>query len=168
VATNRRSNWPRYIDSLRLKGPLAACGPRDLGRAGEGPGRGRPGVGARPRCRARIFFCFFFSTRSSRALKSKNTQKNETKPGNKKKHVVKQKTRGAVRRFLVPWAKQCDASAMCRPLESTAVRLATNRQGTSLDMPWRPADGPSNPVIAARVVVYKLHELGDAPVMSWK
>jgi hypothetical protein len=24
------------------------------------------------------------------------------------------------------------------------------------------------PVIAARVVVYKLHKLGDAPVISWK
>jgi hypothetical protein len=31
------------------------------------------------------------------------------------------------------WVKQYDASAtMFRPLESTAVRLATNRQGTSL------------------------------------
>ena len=58
--------------SLRLKGPLAASGPGDLGQAGEGPGGGRPGVGAHPRCRARIFFGFFFSTRSSRILKSKN------------------------------------------------------------------------------------------------
>jgi hypothetical protein len=28
-----------------------------------------------------------------------------------------------------------DAFAMCRPLESTVVRLATSRQGTPLDMP---------------------------------
>jgi hypothetical protein len=69
-------------DSLWLKGPLAACGPGDLDQAGEGPGGDRRGVGARPRCRARIFFGFFFSTRSSRILKSKNTQKPRQKPTN--------------------------------------------------------------------------------------
>jgi hypothetical protein len=40
-----------------------------------------------------------------------------------------------VRHATTNWVKQCDAFAMCRPLESTAVRLATNQQGTSLDMP---------------------------------
>jgi hypothetical protein len=41
--------------------------------------------------------------------------------------------KGGVRHAATNWVKQCDASTMCRPLESTAVRLATNRQGTSLD-----------------------------------
>jgi hypothetical protein len=41
--------------------------------------------------------------------------------------------KGGVRHAATNWAKQYDASTMCRPLESTAVRLATNRQGTSLD-----------------------------------
>jgi hypothetical protein len=40
---------------------------------------------------------------------------------------------GGVRHAATNWVKQYDASTMCRPLESTAVRLATNRQGTSLD-----------------------------------
>jgi hypothetical protein len=43
--------------------------------------------------------------------------------------------KGGVRHPATNWVKQCDAFAMCRPLESTAVRLATSRQGTSLDMP---------------------------------
>ena len=41
--------------------------------------------------------------------------------------------KGGVRHAATNWVKQYDASTMCRPLESTAVRLATNRQGTSLD-----------------------------------
>jgi hypothetical protein len=40
--------------------------------------------------------------------------------------------KGGVRHAATNWVKQYDASTMCR-LESTAVRLATNRQGTSLD-----------------------------------
>jgi hypothetical protein len=40
--------------------------------------------------------------------------------------------KGGVRHAATNWVKQYDASTMCRPLESTAVRLATNRQGTSL------------------------------------
>jgi hypothetical protein len=41
--------------------------------------------------------------------------------------------KGGVRHAATNWVNQYDASTMCRPLESTAVRLATNRQGTSLD-----------------------------------
>jgi hypothetical protein len=41
--------------------------------------------------------------------------------------------KGGVRHAATNWVKQYDASTMCRLLESTAVRLATNRQGTSLD-----------------------------------
>ena len=41
--------------------------------------------------------------------------------------------KGGVRHAATNWVKQYGASTMCRPLESTAVRLATNRQGTSLD-----------------------------------
>jgi hypothetical protein len=41
--------------------------------------------------------------------------------------------KGGVRHAATNWVKQCDASTMCCPLESTAVRLATSRQGTSLD-----------------------------------
>jgi hypothetical protein len=40
--------------------------------------------------------------------------------------------KGGVRHATTNWVKQYDAPTMCRPLESTAVRLATNRQGTSL------------------------------------
>jgi hypothetical protein len=43
------------------------------------------------------------------------------------------------------WVKQYGTPTMCRPLESTAVRLATNRQGNSLDNAIETrADGPSN------------------------
>jgi hypothetical protein len=65
------------------------------------------------------------------------------------------------------WVKQCDACTMCRPLESTAVRLATNRQGTSLDSCHRDLLVDRATALAP-VVVYKPHELGDASVMSWK
>ncbi len=41
--------------------------------------------------------------------------------------------KGGVRHAATNWVKQYGAPTMCRPLESTAVRLATNRQGTSLD-----------------------------------
>jgi hypothetical protein len=41
--------------------------------------------------------------------------------------------KGGVRHAATNWVKQYDAPAVCGPLESTAVRLATNRQGTSLD-----------------------------------
>jgi hypothetical protein len=41
--------------------------------------------------------------------------------------------KGGVRHAATNWVKQYDASTMCRPFESTAVRLATNRQGASLD-----------------------------------
>jgi hypothetical protein len=40
--------------------------------------------------------------------------------------------KGGVRHAATNWVKQYDVSTMCRPLESTAVRLATGRQGTSL------------------------------------
>jgi hypothetical protein len=43
--------------------------------------------------------------------------------------------KGGVRHATTNWVKQCDAPTACRPLESTAVRLATSRQGASLDMP---------------------------------
>jgi hypothetical protein len=40
---------------------------------------------------------------------------------------------GGVLHAATNWVKQCDASTMCRPLESTAgVRLAMSRQGASL------------------------------------
>jgi hypothetical protein len=80
--------------------------------------------------------------------------------------------KGGVRHAATNWVKQYDASTMCRPLESTAVRLATGRQGTSLgnaiETRWWTEQQPQHPVIATRVVVYKLHKLGDASVVSWK
>ena len=47
-------------DSLRLKGPLAASGPGDLGQAGEGPEGGQAGRrSASPVPRAHFFWLFF-------------------------------------------------------------------------------------------------------------
>jgi hypothetical protein len=81
-------------DSLRLKGPLAASGPGDLGQAGERPGGGRRGVGARPRCRARIFFGFFFlhAELHRQDPQIEKHGKPETKTDQDKKHVLKQQT----------------------------------------------------------------------------
>ena len=77
-------------DGLRLKGPLAASGPGDLGQAGEGPEGGRRGVGARPRCRAllaRAFFFAFFLHAELQDPQIEKQRKTETKTDQDKKHV---------------------------------------------------------------------------------
>jgi hypothetical protein len=71
------------------------------------------------------------------------TKTQEPRPTTKGLYLNRQKGvrwalhgKGGVRHAATNWVKQqCSAFTMCRPLESTAVRLATNRQGASLDMP---------------------------------
>jgi hypothetical protein len=79
-------------DSLRLKGPLAASGPGDLGQAGEGPGGGQAGRRSAPPVPRAHFFWLFFLHAELQDPQIEKHGKTETKTDQDKKHVLKQQT----------------------------------------------------------------------------